>query len=98
VSNVYGIQVMLNLKMDKLFLRITAYGALVSICSNFLLIPLYSGLGSAFSLLVTELFITLACAFFLFKENINLFNRDYFHPRKLLLQIQSVLPASKNKH
>jgi PST family polysaccharide transporter len=97
ISNVYAIQVMLNLNMDKAFFRITACGAVISLCSNLLLIPWYGGLGSAFSLLITEGFITVACAVFLLKEKVNLFNRHNFHPRKIMLQIQSVMPGSKNK-
>jgi O-antigen/teichoic acid export membrane protein len=95
VSNVYGIQIMMNLKMDKAFFRITACGAIVSICSNLLLIPWYGGLGSGFSLLITETFITVTFVLFLLKEGINIFNWKDFHPQKIMLQFQSVLSSRK---
>ncbi len=95
VSNVYGIQIMMNLKMDKAFFRITACGAIVSICSNLLLIPWYGGLGSGFSLLITETFITVTFVLFLLREGINIFDWKDFHPRKIMLQFQSVLSARK---
>ncbi|MEO6850974.1 MAG: flippase [Mucilaginibacter sp.] len=91
VSNVYGVQVMLNLKMDKQFFRITAFGAIVSICSNFLLIPWYGGLGSGFSLLITESFITVTFAIVLLKDGINIFNWKDFHPGKIMAQFQSAI-------
>jgi PST family polysaccharide transporter len=97
ISNVYGILVMMNLKMDKAFLRITAYGAVVSIASNFLLVPLAGGLGSAFSLLITESFIIVAMAFILIKQGINLLDPTGFHPKKIMAQIQSVFPRLKNE-
>ncbi|MGN6395809.1 MAG: flippase [Mucilaginibacter sp.] len=97
ISNVYGILVMMNLKMDKAFLRITACGAVVSVASNFLLVPWAGGLGSAFSLVITESFIIAAMAFILLKDGINLLDPEGFHPKKIMLQVQSVLPGfSKN--
>ena len=97
LSNVFGILVMMNLKMDKAFLRITAFGAIVSIASNLLLVPWAGGLGSAFSLLITESFIVAAMAFFLLKEGINLVDPASFHPKKIMLQFQSVLAGFKKK-
>jgi O-antigen/teichoic acid export membrane protein len=98
ISNVFGILVMMNLKMDKAFLRITAFGALVSIVSNLLLVPWAGGLGSAFSLLITECFITVTMGLFLLKQGIKLFDQAGFNPKKIMLQFQSVLPGfKKNK-
>jgi O-antigen/teichoic acid export membrane protein len=95
VSNVYGIQVMLSLKMDKAFFRITACGAILSVCCNLLLVPLYGGLGSGFSLLITESFITITFALYLIQKGINIIRPVYFHPKKIMLQFQSVLSVFK---
>ena len=95
VSNVYAIQVMVNLIMDKVFLRITAAGAVISITANLLLIPLNGGMGAAYSLVITEAFIVLACAFYLSKQGINLFTWRYFNLRSIISQAQSVLPRFK---
>jgi O-antigen/teichoic acid export membrane protein len=90
VSNVYAIQVMVNLIMDKAFLRIMAAGAVLSIITNVLLIPSNGGMGAAYSLVITELFIVLACAFYLFRQGINLFTWRYFNLRSIINQAQSI--------
>lgn len=95
VSNVYAIQVMVNLIMDKVFLRITAAGAVISITSNLLLIPSNGGIGAAYSLVITEIFIVLACAFYLFRHGINLLTWQYFNLRNIISQAQSVFPRYK---
>lgn len=97
ISNVYGILVMMNLKMDKVFLRITAIGAVVSIASNLLLVPWAGGLGSAFSLLITESFIVIAMAYALNREGINLFEPTSFYPKNILMQVQAAFPQLKKK-
>jgi O-antigen/teichoic acid export membrane protein len=97
ISNVYGIQIMMNLKMDTAFFRITAYGAIVGVASNLLLVPLAGGLGSAFSLLITECFITITMGYFLLREGINLLDWADFHPRKIILQFQSALSSFNKK-
>ncbi|TSD66984.1 flippase [Inquilinus sp. KBS0705] len=97
VSNVYGLHVMLSLKMDKAFFRITTCGCIISICSNFLLVPLYGGLGSGFSLIITESFITIAFIVYLLKQNINIFALADFHPKKIQLLFQSTLSSLKRK-
>jgi len=95
VSNVYAIQVMVNLIMDKVFLRITAAGAVISITANLLLIPSNGGIGAAYSLVITEVFIVLACAFYLFRNGINLFTWRYFNLRSIISQARSVFPRFK---
>jgi O-antigen/teichoic acid export membrane protein len=95
VSNVYAIQVMVNLLMDKAFLRITAVGALISVIANLLLIPSNGGVGAAYSLLITETFILLACVFYLSRQGINLLTWRYFNLRSIVSQAQSVFPRFK---
>jgi len=95
ISNVYAIQVMVNLMMDRAFLRITAVGAVISIVTNLMLIPSNGGVGAAYSLLITELFILVACAFYLYRQGINLFTWRYFNLRSIISQAQSVLPRFK---
>ena len=95
VSNVYGIQVMLSLKMDKAFFRITFCGAIVSIACNLIFVPLYGGLGSGFSLLITESFITVVFALILFKNGINIINPADFTPARIFSQFKSALSAFK---
>ena len=58
LSNVFGIQGLINLKMDKQFLILTFLGAVMSIILNLVLVPIYSENGTAISWLITEIFIT----------------------------------------
>ena len=74
LSNAFGIQGMLNFKMDKAFLKITALGAVLCVGLNFLLIPLYQHNGTACAWVITECFITGAVYFYLKKIVSNLFN------------------------
>ncbi|WP_377100357.1 flippase [Mucilaginibacter calamicampi] len=95
ISNVYAIQVMLNLIMDKAFLRITTAGAIVSVVSNLLLIPLIGGTGAAYSLVITEVFIVLACAIYLYAKGINLLTWKYFSARTIMSQILTIFSSLK---
>ena len=78
LSNVFGIQGMINLKMDKQFLSLTLVGALISIALNLILVPVYSENGTAISWLITEVFITASFFIVLLKNNINLLDWKYF--------------------
>jgi PST family polysaccharide transporter len=60
LSNVFGIQGMLNLKLDKEFFGVTAVGAVLCMALNFFLIPHYSQLGTTGAWVLTEIFITTA--------------------------------------
>ena len=58
LSNVWGIQGLLNLKKDGYVNMVTFIGAGISLILNFLLIPVYQANGTAFSWLITEIIIT----------------------------------------
>ena len=77
LSNIFAVQGLLNLKMDKIFLIITFIGALISIVLNFLLVPRYRENGTAAVWLITELFITFVSYIVLLKNNINLLDFKY---------------------
>lgn len=74
LSNVFAIQGLLNLKMDKVFLMITGSGAVLSIALNLILVPRFYELGTSVSWLSTEIFITIASFYVLFRKGINLFD------------------------
>lgn len=59
LSNIYGVQIMLNLKMDKLFFKIMGSGALLSVLMAFPLIYYFAYVGAALDWLLSECFITL---------------------------------------
>ncbi len=65
MSNLFGIQGMLNLKMDKEFLIIMIIAAVISLTLNFALVIKYSFVGTSISWLITEAFITVSTFFVL---------------------------------
>lgn len=64
MSNIYGIQIMLNLGYKKMFSRIISIAALLAIILSLLLVPLYAALGTAITLLIVELFVTVAMYYY----------------------------------
>ncbi|MFA5806142.1 MAG: flippase [Melioribacteraceae bacterium] len=67
LSNMFGIQGLLNYGKKKEFTAIIILGSVISIVLSFLLVPAYASYGSAFSVLATELFVTLGMIYFYFK-------------------------------
>jgi len=67
LSNALGIQGMLNFKMDKIFLKVTSFGALFCIGLNMILIPYFKQDGAALAWLITELIICFS--FFIVLKN-----------------------------
>jgi len=68
LSNVFGIQGLLNFGQKKEFTSIIILGSVISIVLSFLLVPTFASYGSAFSVLVTEIFVTLGMVYFYFKK------------------------------
>lgn len=77
-SNLMGIQTMLNLKMDKIFFRITASGAVVSVLLNLLLVRPFGYMGTAWCWLSSEIFITGSMYIVLLRKGINVIDFRYF--------------------
>jgi len=64
LSNVFGIQTMLPLNYQKKFSQILFLAALINLMISFSIVPSYFEIGTAVSMLVTEIFVTLS--FFIF--------------------------------
>jgi O-antigen/teichoic acid export membrane protein len=77
-SNLMGIQIMLNLKMDKIFFRITACGAAISILLNLLMIKKWGYLATSFNWLLTEFIIAITMFLVLKRKNIHPIELQYF--------------------
>ncbi|SKC18962.1 flippase [Dyadobacter psychrophilus] len=78
VSNVFGIQIMLNLGLDRFFLRITSVGALLSILLNVFMIRQWGYIGTSFNWLLTEVFILISMYVVLLRQGINPVELHYF--------------------
>lgn len=87
MSGIMGVQTMLNLKLDKLFLKITTYGAVLSIVLNLILDNFFGYIGTAFSYLITEIFIMIGLFFGLKQNQINVFKWSEFNIKSVLSQL-----------
>jgi PST family polysaccharide transporter len=90
LSNVFGIQVMLNLKMDKTFFYITATGAVLGLLLNIIMVNYWGGLGTAINWLIVEIYITGAMYYVLRRRGVILINLSYFNLSALAHQIKPV--------
>ena len=91
MSGLMGVQTMLNLKMDKTFLKITSMGALLSIILNLVLVNYWGYIGTTVSYLLTEIFIVISLFISLKSKGISLFFFDNFRP----VNIMSLLKTFK---
>jgi PST family polysaccharide transporter len=65
LSNIYGIQTMLNLGYKQAFSRILVAAAILGVGLSLVLVPVYEHIGTVFSLLVVEAFVTVVMYFYL---------------------------------
>jgi PST family polysaccharide transporter len=70
VSNILGIQIMLNLEMTNTFNKIIWCGGILNISLLLILIPIFSVFGAAYSVLITESFVSLTMLFIIYKRRI----------------------------
>jgi PST family polysaccharide transporter len=74
MSNILGIQIMLNVGLKSSFGIILTIAAVLGVTLSFLLIPLYQDIGTAYVVLIVEIFVTIAMSvsirkFFKFNTN-----------------------------
>ncbi|HEX7365843.1 MAG TPA: oligosaccharide flippase family protein [Pelobium sp.] len=78
LNMLFGIQTMVNLKMDKKFFLITLSAALINIVLNLVFIKYLGSPGAAISWFLTEAYCAVAMYVILLKSNIQLFKAEYF--------------------
>lgn len=65
LSNIFGIQTMLNLGYQRAFSKILFSAAVLGIGLSFALVPTYEAIGSAVSLVIVEIFVAITMAIYL---------------------------------
>lgn len=70
-SNIMGIQIMLNLKMDKIFFRVTACGAALSVFFNVIMIRHWGYIGTSVNWIMTELLICITMFIILHRKGVH---------------------------
>lgn len=90
MSNVFGIQVMLNMGMDKLFFRTTLFASIVGLVLNVFMSKYYGFIGTAWNCVIVECFVTVLMYIAIKKENINILSWEYFKPASIILMIKTI--------
>lgn len=76
LSNVAGIQTMLNLGYKKEFAQIILLAGIFNVVLSFIIVPFYLSIGSAVIVVLTELLVTSQMIIFLKRSQINLFKKE----------------------
>lgn len=88
LSGITGIQGLLNLKMDREYLRITTLGMILCIVLNIFFLPLFSERGAALAWILTEIFISSAMLYVLQKRGI--FSLSFTKIKTILSRLPNV--------
>jgi PST family polysaccharide transporter len=97
LGDLFGIQTMINLKMDKQFFNITLVGAGVGLILNYFLSRQSGATGTAWAWLLTEIFITSTMWIFLYSRKIQLLKISYFRFSHLSQLVRPFVFALKKK-
>lgn len=90
MSNVFGIQTMLNLNMDKTFFRVTATASVIGLVLNIFMSKIFGYVGTAWNTIIIETFVTTYMYFLLRKTNLNLIDKRYFNPKFVIRATSNV--------
>jgi PST family polysaccharide transporter len=72
MSNVIGFQTMIPLNKQKSFSLILFFAAMINLVLSFILVPMYTKIGTAVSVLITETFVTIVMLVYLKKIDVKL--------------------------
>ena len=91
LSNFFGIQIMLNLNLDKIFLKIIALCSVFGLACNIFMSNYWGYIGTAYNIIIVESTVTISFFFALKKRGIHLINFNYFKPKEFLNYLKNNL-------
>lgn len=97
VSNLMGVQTMVNLRLDKPYSRIIIIGSVFGVVINLWLAKAYSYIGGAWALLFTEILLAVLMWFYLDKNKMKVLSIDYFRPKYIVDTVRPILQNLRNK-
>lgn len=100
LSNMFGIQVMLNLGMDKLFFKITTICSILGLTCNVFMSKYWGYIGTAWNIVIIESIVTAIMYISLKRTGIDIFQSQNFYPKNVLIFLKNNLSKnnlSKNK-
>lgn len=97
ISNLMGVQTLVNLKMDKPYTKIIAVGGVLGLAFNFWLSRYASYIGAAWAWLLTEISILLILWFFLYKKGIQIIDPKFFSYNYIAQSVAPMWQSVKQK-
>jgi PST family polysaccharide transporter len=98
LSNFLGIQIMLNLNLDKIFLKILSICSVFGLACNIFMSSQWGYIGTAFNVLIVESTVTFVIYFALKKRGIDLINIKNFMPKEFLNYLKGFLRQYKSSN
>ncbi|WP_042723404.1 oligosaccharide flippase family protein [Flavobacterium sp. B17] len=95
LSNLLGVQVLLNYHFDKLYFRINLYTTLVGLLLNLYLSKKFGYYGAAWNIIIVDIMIISLYFIFLRKLKINIINWKYFNPKVIKTNLLSIASLKK---
>ncbi|GAA5086451.1 flippase [Chryseobacterium ginsengisoli] len=89
MSNVFGIQLMLNLGLDKVFFRTTFIASVIGFILNIVMSKYWGYIGTAWNCVIIECFVVILMYFALKREKIEIFEANYFKPKQIILTLKN---------
>ena len=89
ISNVFGVQLMLNLGLDKMFFKSTFIASIIGVVLNIYMCKYYGYIGTAWNCVIVECVVTLLMFIALKRADINVIELRNFTPNQLLLTFKN---------
>jgi PST family polysaccharide transporter len=92
LSNFFGIQIMLNLNLDKLFFKIISACSAFGLLCNFFMSSHWGYIGTAYNVIIVESVVTFSIYFSLKKRGINIVNVNNFKLKEIWNYLKILIP------